>query len=115
MSLLVELAMNNPDNGAPMGRAEAMVVRVAGDYLCFDVGGDGPACRRLSGNRLRLGRHVYRYEWFSPGGNWCWDAFIFSHEEGQRLVRNAARSGWWYPIDGAARLWESWRRAEKSA
>ena len=112
MSIMVSFACNDPDNGAPLGKASA--VHIADFELQYTlIGGWGGV--KLSyqpgepgrDGKLKVGRItvpcLYQRCWLE---NWCWDGYAVPLESATEIVNYLMKQKYWHCERGECNVFD---------
>src|SRR5258708_39512128 len=92
--IIVSFACNDPDNGAPLGRASACHIDDLELVNTLIGGGDVKVWHE--GEVLHVGRLSVGFLWSNGWyGNWCWDAYAVPPESAVAIVNYLMKRKWW--------------------
>lgn len=113
----IDVAVNDPDNGLPMGRCGVIEFEIHGDSIRIEHNRCGPPCRAgavfryREDGRVRLSRRLFTIQKSAYGpGNWCWDRLFMKRAEAHRLIRYLRDSGYWQLSEAGDHFWKWWER-----
>lgn len=108
----------NDDNGNGIHTGKLRAAKFGSDSdfdfsIHFDCVEREMTCRKLTGNRIRVGRQTFRVKGYSCYvGNMMWDAALVDIDTANAIAGKLRDSGKYQPTDGATELWDRWDSGE---